>query len=403
MPRRNTQPHYNERANADGSISRFVYPTINGKPCWRKIPDDGKWDGLRGYRRFLAKVIEEETNKNEGSKVTFEAVALKWLDVRQRTRAAGTAYLDSKNLHNILIPRFGAKRYSEIERDDVQQMVFDLIPERLQRSTMQHILKTFRMVIKWQSRNDKIIYNADLTADLEYPRIDPDKDKARKGRALTVDEINKLLEALPFQWHPLIQIMILTGLRIGEALAMQWKYYHKNTDGAGYYEVERQLNHNKDLVVPKTDRSRAKVRLGPKAIAILDNHRSVQVKLRLKYPGWLDHDDQLIFPTVPAFTDSSQTALSRYQPRELGQPQDHTVVRTCIHLAATNAGLGTIRPHDFRHTHASMLIAKGANIKAMSHRLRHTEIGTTLNTYGHLYPDDQQAVADIAEKVFKFE
>ena len=96
MPRRNTQPHYNERPNADGSISRFVYPTINGKPCWRKIPDDGKWDGLRGYRRFLAKVIEEETNKNEGSKVTFEAVALKWLDVRQRTRAAGTAYLDSK-------------------------------------------------------------------------------------------------------------------------------------------------------------------------------------------------------------------------------------------------------------------------------------------------------------------
>ena len=66
MPRRNTQPHYNERPNADGSIPRFVYPTINGKPCWRKIPEDGKWDGVRGYRRFSAKVIEEETNKNEG-------------------------------------------------------------------------------------------------------------------------------------------------------------------------------------------------------------------------------------------------------------------------------------------------------------------------------------------------
>ena len=141
MPRRNTQPHYNERPNADGSISRFVYPTINGKPCWRKIPEDGKWDGLRGYRRFLAKVIDEETNKNEGSNVTFEAVALKWLDMRQRTRAAGTAYLDSKNLHSILIPRFGAKRYSEIERDDVQQMVFDLVPDRSQRATMLNVLK----------------------------------------------------------------------------------------------------------------------------------------------------------------------------------------------------------------------------------------------------------------------
>ena len=403
MPRRNSLPYYKERPNKNGSISRFVYPTIDGKPCWRKIPEDGNWEGVRGYRRFLAKVQEDEANKNEGSKVTFEAVALKWLDMRQKTRAAGTANLDSKNLNGILIPRFGAKRYSKIERDDVQQMVFDLIPERLQRSTMKHVLKTFRMVLKWQCRNDKIIYNTDLTADLEYPLINPDEDKARKGRALTVDEINALLEALPPQWHSLIQIMTLTGLRIGEALAMQWKYYHKESDGTGYYEVERQINHNKDLVAPKTDGSRAEVRLGAKAIAILDNHRAAQVKLRLKYPNWLDHDDQLIFPTEPTFTDSSQTTLNYNQPLHLGRPQLSTHIRKVIHQAATNAGLGTIRPHDFRHTHASMLIAAGANIKKVSHRLRHKDIGTTLNIYGHLYPDDQQAVADIADSLFKFE
>ena len=323
--------------------------------------------------------------------------------MRQRTRAAGTANLDKKNFKNILIPRFGAKRYSEIERDEVQQMVFELVPDRLQRATMLNVLKTLRLVIKWQCRNDKTVYNADLTADLEYPRIDPDEDKAREGRALTVDEINKLLEALPYYRHPLIQIMTLTGLPIGEALAMQWKYYHKDGNGDGYFEVERQLNYNRDLVAPKTDGSRAKVRLGAKAIAILDNHRTTQAKLRLKYPGWLDHDDQLIFPTEPTFTDSSQTTLSGYQPRELGQTQSANHVRSRIRLAATYAGLGTIRPHDFRHTHASMLIAKGANIKAVSHRLRHTSIQTTLNIYGHLFPDDQQAVADIADQVFKFE
>ena len=50
-----------------------------------------------------------------------------------------------------------------------------------------------------------------------------------------------------------------------------------------------------------------------------------------------------------------------------------------------------------------MLIAKGANIKAVSQRLRHADIGTTLNIYGHLYPDDQQAVAKMADQAFKFE
>ena len=55
--------------------------------------------------------------------------------------------LDKKNLHRILLPRFGAKRYSEIERDDVQQMVFDLVPDRFQRATMLNVLKTLRLVI----------------------------------------------------------------------------------------------------------------------------------------------------------------------------------------------------------------------------------------------------------------
>ena len=139
------------------------------------------------------------------------------------------------------------------------------------------------------------------------------------------------------------------------------------------------------------------------AIAILDNHRAAQAKLRLKYPNWLDYDDQLIFSTEPTFTDSSQTTLNYNQPLHQGRTQFATNVRQGIHLAATNADLGTIRPHDFRHIHASMLIANGANIKKVSHRLRQKDIATTLNIYGHLYPDDQQAVADIADSVFKFE
>ena len=102
-----------------------------------------------------------------------------------------------------------------------------------------------------------------------------------------------------------------------------------------YYEVERQLNYNKDFVAPKTDGSRANVRLGAKAIAILDNHRTTQAKLRLKYPGWLDYDDQLIFPTEPIFTNSSQTTLIHNQPTKLGQTQFATNIRRAPNLAAT--------------------------------------------------------------------
>lgn len=54
------------------------------------------------------------------------------------------------------------------------------------------------------------------------------------------------------------------------------------------------------------------------------------------------------------------------------------------HLAL--AGLPSIRFHDLRHTHASLLIATGVHPKAIQARLGHASITTTLNTYGHLMP-----------------
>lgn len=43
-----------------------------------------------------------------------------------------------------------------------------------------------------------------------------------------------------------------------------------------------------------------------------------------------------------------------------------------------------IRFHDLRHTHATMLLAKGVNVKVISERLGHSNIKITLDTYAHV-------------------
>ena len=45
-----------------------------------------------------------------------------------------------------------------------------------------------------------------------------------------------------------------------------------------------------------------------------------------------------------------------------------------------------IRIHDLRHSHASLLVEKNVPIIAISERLGHEDVQTTLNTYSHLYP-----------------
>ncbi|MGQ4599506.1 tyrosine-type recombinase/integrase [Nocardia sp. R6R-6] len=47
--------------------------------------------------------------------------------------------------------------------------------------------------------------------------------------------------------------------------------------------------------------------------------------------------------------------------------------------------------HDLRHYFASLLIAKGADIKTVQARLRHASAKTTLDTYGHLWPDADES------------
>lgn len=59
------------------------------------------------------------------------------------------------------------------------------------------------------------------------------------------------------------------------------------------------------------------------------------------------------------------------------------------------AGIKRIRPHDFRHSCASLLINNGANVTAVAKYLGHTKIEETLNTYSHLYDNALENVINI--------
>lgn len=71
-------------------------------------------------------------------------------------------------------------------------------------------------------------------------------------------------------------------------------------------------------------------------------------------------------------------------------------LRRAIKSTADLAGLKSIRIHDLRHSHASLLINLGYSPRAIADRLGHEKIETTLEIYSHLYDDTSQ---DIARKL----
>jgi integrase len=60
---------------------------------------------------------------------------------------------------------------------------------------------------------------------------------------------------------------------------------------------------------------------------------------------------------------------------------------------ATVGGINKARIHDLRHTCASLAISAGANVKVVQRLLGHKTAVLTLDRYGHLFPDDLDAVA----------
>ena len=64
--------------------------------------------------------------------------------------------------------------------------------------------------------------------------------------------------------------------------------------------------------------------------------------------------------------------------------------------------LPSVRIHDLRHTHASLLLSKGATAKAISARLGHSTIQITMDLYTHLFDNINRQVADKVNCFLRF-
>ena len=77
-----------------------------------------------------------------------------------------------------------------------------------------------------------------------------------------------------------------------------------------------------------------------------------------------------------------------------GEPVHPHAVHEAFRRIVYNAGVPTMRFHDLRHTHGSLLIKEGVPVKVVSERLGHAHIAHTLQTYQHVLPGMQDDAAE---------
>lgn len=128
------------------------------------------------------------------------------------------------------------------------------------------------------------------------------------------------------------------------------------------------------LTVPKTPRSRRTVTISDSLVATLQTVRARQAEVKL-FRGTEFDDQDFVFATKHGSPISARNLLRKF----------YTLV--------AKADIPKIRFHDLRHTHATLLPGNGVNISVVSERLGHSSPSFTLNTYAHVIPDMQEALA----------
>lgn len=288
--------------------------------------------------------------------LTFQAFVERWLrDFASVAYKPSTTKEYESVLRSHLLPRFGDDRLESIRPQDVQSHIASVDSEGLLsaasiRNQVTVLRSLFSVAVDWGL----------LEQNPAVHVISPRAERAEMS-FLTPGQMQTLIELTPSKWRMLIAAACLTGLRKGELLALQWEDVDT---GSSALRVRHTLFEGQ-LQAPKS----------PSSI------RAVPIPSRL--------NAMLLSVQSPSSTG--------FVFNEQGWPLSSRMPNKVLRYALKRAQLPEVRFHDLRHSFVAAHVAAGTPPKVIQGLLGHASIQTTLDTYGHLMPELNQASAAALE------
>jgi integrase len=283
-----------------------------------------------------------------------------WQPAILRTMKFSTQKLYPHLLRRHLLPAFGDQPLCDIRRVDIQRFVTE---------------KMTRQNLSWQTAvHLRNLMSGTLERAVEWGYLEgnpgrrikvPPMQRRRKTVVLTREQLATLLQSLQEPVRMLAITVAMTGLRIGEVLALRWK----NVDFEKSLIHVREAVYEGNLSSPKSKSSVRDIPIGPTLQqALLERRKAAPA-------------DAFVF-------------ASRH-----GTPLDsHNLLGRVLKPACKRVGLPSVSWHSFRHTHATLLSDLGESLKTAQAQLGHARLSTTAEIYTHAVPASQRAAVEKLER-----
>lgn len=318
-----------------------------------------KLDAEKFLERVGADMQKGEWIDPRSNKTRFED----WVDVWWKTTvklAPSTRRGYDKLLRVHLNPKFRGRRITSIDWIEVELFAASMLERELSTKTVRDTLSVLSQIMKTAMRARALRENPAAGHSMPTRR--------RRTAVLTMEQVDRLVAHTDDRYKTAIWLLVLAGLRSSELCGLRVMDIDWDAHTLSVNEVQMLV---KGEVVVK----------GPKTATGL---RTIPI------PKWLvaelhDHIQKRAAAIGRPLEPSDRIYVS---PRGKAM-LDHTLWRI-VDRACDKAGIAHIRPYDLRHSHASLLIDLGAHPKAISERMGHSEIGVTMNVYGHLFDGKQR-------------
>lgn len=231
-----------------------------------------------------------------------------------------------------------------------------------QNRTLNGYLKTFKTFWSWAYRND-LIPSPEVVDKLQSFQDTPKKERIQ-DKYLEPREVAKLLDGMKEErWKLVTEMLVLSGLRIGELASLN------KTDITEYIHVDKTYDANNKVVTSaKTFDSKRDIYIQSELRDCINRIRDYQKK----------QEDIWGYTSILFFPDIDGSHLKYYAYRKyLAENSVKAIGRV-------------ITPHTLRHTHASILFAKGMDLQSVSDRLGHSDSKITKEIYLHKLEEQKE-------------
>ncbi|MQW23275.1 MULTISPECIES: site-specific integrase [unclassified Lactococcus] len=323
----------------------------------------------------------------------FEQLALSWFDSYQLTVKANTVRVTNNFFRIYLLPVFGEYKIDKITPTLIQQTVNQWAKNA---NTAQLTngkrekgkCKDFKLLLNLMKRILDYAVQLGIISSNPAIQVVAPKLKTRASKKIKYfdnDELKRFLlylDNLPstsenLMRSTLYKLLISTGLRIGEALALSWSDIDLKDKSIKVSKTMLQTNEVQDSA--KTTESNRTVSIDDETAHLLREWKAKQ---------------QDVSKVISLNSNVSIFSIEGHQftyAREL----------TFLTQHFRNAGVKNIGFHGFRHTHASLLMNADVNPKEIQLRLGHADYNITMNTYSHLAEDKKKDTAEKFSSILK--